>query len=107
LFPKLQTLALRNSNFADEIAKHLARSPLLDRIDHLDLSMGTLSDEGASALAASGKLGRLKSLNIEHHYVSDEVRAKLAAATPNLIADEAEVADSWDGKTHYYVSVSE
>jgi hypothetical protein len=107
LFPDLKVLALRNCNFADEIAERLAVSELLERIDHLDLSLGTLQDRGAEALIASGRLGHLKSLDIHHHYLSPEIRQRLAAATPNLIADEAETPDEWDGNKHYYVSVAE
>jgi hypothetical protein len=107
LFPELKTLALRNSDMAEDIASHLAVTELLERIEHLDLSLGTLRDRGAEALIASGRLGHLKSLNIEHHYLSPAVQAKLAAATPNLIADAPETPDDWDGEPHYYVSVAE
>lgn len=106
-FPGLKTLALRNCNFADEIAASLANSQLLERIEHLDLSLGTFRDAGAEALIASGKIAHLKSLDVHHHYMSDEIRLRLAAATPNLIADKAEEPDDWDGELHYYVSVSE
>jgi hypothetical protein len=107
LFPNLKTLALRNCDFADEIAERLTRSPLLDRIEELDLSMGTLQDRGALALAGSGRLDHLKRLEITHHYVSADALKTLAAATPNLIADEALKPDTWDGELHYYVSVAE
>ena len=107
LFPNLKTLALRNCDFADEIAVRLAHSAILTRIEHLDLSMGTFRDPGAEALIASAKIGHLKSLDIQHHYVSPELCGRLAAATPNLIAGPAETADVWNGETHYYVSVAE
>lgn len=107
LFPKLKTLALRNSEFTTEIAVALASAPILERLEHLDLSMGTLRDEGAEALAASGRIAHLKSLDITHHYLSEEVQTRLAAATPNLIAGAAETPDEWDGELSYYVSVSE
>jgi hypothetical protein len=107
LFPALKTLALRNSEFTTEIAIALASAPILERIERLDLSMGTLRDEGAEALADSGRIGHLKSLDITHHYVGEAARAKLATATPNLIADEASTPDEWNGELSYYVSVSE
>jgi hypothetical protein len=107
LFPKLETLGLRNSEYSDEIAKALASSPLLDRIKTLDLSMGTLTDAGAKALAESGRLGKLEKLDISHHYVSPEGIAMLRRATPNLVADDAEEVDGWDGEKHYYVAVGE
>ncbi|RZF65101.1 hypothetical protein EWE75_06895 [Sphingomonas populi] len=107
LFPALETLALRNSEYSDAIATALAASPLLDRIKTLDLSMGTLTDEGARALATSGRLGGLETLDISHHYVSSEGLALLRGATPNLVADDLQEADEWDGKTQYYVAVGE
>jgi len=107
LFPNLKTLALRNCDFADEIAARLAQSAILPRIEHLDLSMGTFRDPGAEALIGSGGIAHLKSLDISHHYVSPELCGRLAAATPHLIAGPAEKADEWNGEAHYYVSVAE
>jgi hypothetical protein len=107
LFPGLQTLALRNSEYSDEIAKGLAVSPLLDRLRNLDLSMGTLTDAGARALADSGRLGKLERLDISHHYVSPSVLESLRGATPNLVADDPQEADEWDGEKHYYIAVGE
>ena len=107
LFPGLKTLALRNCEFADEIAARLANSAILKRIEHLDLSMGTFRDPGAEALIASNNIAHLKSLNVEHHFMSNDVRARLARATPNLIAGEPEEADAYDGEVYYFVAVSE
>ncbi|MGF7146750.1 hypothetical protein FHS96_000359 [Sphingomonas zeicaulis] len=107
LFPQLETLGLRNSEYSDALAEALATAPILDRINTLDLSMGTLSDDGARALIGSGKLGRLEKLDISFHYVSEPVLAELRAATPNLVADEPQKPDDWDGKPHFYIAVSE
>jgi hypothetical protein len=107
LFPELKMLALRNSEFTNEIAVALASAPILEHIEHLDLSLGTLRDEGAEALAESGRIGHLRSLNITHHFVSNEALKKLGAATPNLIAGAAEEPHEWRGELSYYVSVSE
>ncbi len=107
LFPKLQYLGLRNSEYTDDIARAIAGSPLLSRLKELDLSMGTLTDRGADALIASGQIGHLDRLDITHHYLSDEKVAALARSTPNLVAEQQEKPDQWDGQPHYYVSVSE
>jgi hypothetical protein len=107
LFPELKTLALRNSEFTTQIAVALASAPIVERIEHLDLSLGTLRDEGAETLAESGRIGHLKSLDITHHFVSNEALKKLRAATPNLIAGAAEEPHEWRGELSYYVSVSE
>jgi predicted DNA-binding WGR domain protein len=50
LFPKLKYLGLRNCQRADELAGVVVNSPLLQRIETLDLSLGVLTDEGARAL---------------------------------------------------------
>ena len=107
LFPNLKTLALRNSDLANELAKRIATSTILMRIEHLDLSFGTLTDEGAEALLQSGNVGHLKSLDIHHHYVSKSMCRKLAEATPKLIADDRLEPEEYDGETYYYVGVSE
>ena len=107
LFPKLEVLGLRDSEYADAIAEALVSSPLLDRLKTLDLSMGTLTDAGARALAESGRLGGLERLDISYHYVSPEVVELLRAATPNLIADDPQKAEDWRGEKQYYVAVGE
>ncbi len=107
LFPELKTLGLRNAEYSDVIAEALVASPLLERLEVLDLSLGTLTDRGARALAGSGKIGHLKRLDISHHFVGAEAVAALAAATSNLVADDPEAPDEWDGETHYFVAVSE
>ena len=107
LFPQLHTLGLCNSEYADALAEAVAASPLIDRIKVLDLSGGALTDKGAKALIASGKLGNLERLDITFHYVSPEVLQELAQHTPNLIADDPQEPDDWDGKPYYYISVSE
>lgn len=107
LFPQLHTLGLRNSTYSDAIAEALASAPILDRIQVLDLSMGTLTDRGARALIGSVKLGGLANLVISHHYVSPAVVDELRAATPHLVADEPQEAEEWDGKLQYYIAVGE
>ncbi len=107
LFPQLHTLGLCNSQYADALAEGITASALLDRIKVLDLSGGALTDKGARALIASGKLGHLERLDITFHYVSPEVVQELARHTPNLIADDMQKPEEWDGKAYYYISVSE
>ena len=73
LFPKLKVLALRNCEIADDIAKALAKAAILDRIETLDLSLGTLSETGLKVLLESGKIDHLKLLNISSSYFSDSM----------------------------------
>jgi hypothetical protein len=103
LFPKLKYLGLRDSEIADEIAQALAKAPILNRIETLDLSMGTLSDVGGEALLAAPGLKKLKYLDLHHHYLSNGVMKKLAGLSINVNIEEKEEGDEDDR----YVSVSE
>lgn len=75
--PNLKYLGLCNSDQADEIAVYMATAPVLQRIETLDLSMGTLGDEGALALIKSPNLKHLKSLNLDHNYCTPDVLKRL------------------------------
>ncbi len=47
-------------------------APILDRIEVLDLSLGTLTDESARSLASAPAIRRLRHLNLEHHYLTED-----------------------------------
>ncbi len=79
LFPELEYLGLQDCEYSDEIAKAIAKSPLLERLKGLDLSMGTLSDEGAQALLDAPAIRNLKYVNLRHHYLSPEMMKKCKA----------------------------
>jgi predicted DNA-binding WGR domain protein len=107
-FPKLRYLGLRNSQIADEIAALVATSPIINRIETLDLSMGVISDEGAQALLASPAIKKLKSLFVQHNFFTDKVRGKLydlgiECNASRMGADQ----DDADDPGSRYVSVSE
>ncbi len=78
LFPNLKYLGLRNSQIADQIAVVVVNSPLVQRLETLDLSLGTLSDEGGEALLHL-KDSQLKKLNLHYHYMSPEMVKRLRA----------------------------
>lgn len=108
LFPKLKTLALRNSAIADDIAAALSGAAILNQIEVLDLSLGTLSDPGIEALAANDGLRKLKKLDIHHHYGSADAVGKLNRLGIEIDASDARVGDDWgDGQLHRYIFVSE
>ncbi len=107
LFPRLATLALRDCEWADDLAVALADAPVLARIKALDLSLGNLGDRGALALAAAPVAAGLESIDIHHHYVSEEAVAKLNALGPRINAEEREEPDTWDDEEHRYIAVSE
>ena len=71
LFPKLKYLGLRNCSYADELAKIVANAPILERIETLDMSLGTMADEGATALYQSSRVRSLNHLDLHHHFMSD------------------------------------
>jgi hypothetical protein len=106
-FPKLEVLGLRNSERADEVAAAVARSPILERLRVLDLSMGNLGDEGGRALLASLGVRRLDRLDLHHHYLSDEVMARIAALGIEVDLSERCKADTHGGEEYRYVAVSE
>jgi hypothetical protein len=104
LFPKLKTLALRDCEYADDLAAALAQAPLLARIETLDLSLGNLSDKGAEALLASPHVAKLKKLDLHHHYIGDPAMERLKALGPEVELSDREKADE-DGDR--YIAVSE
>ncbi len=103
LFPKLKHLGLCDSEIADEIAQAVAQAPILDRIEVLDLSMGTLGDFGAEALLASPKVKQLKKLDLTHHYISDANQARLSQLPLEVVLDDAQDGDP----DERYVAVGE
>ena len=106
-FPNLRYLGLRNSCIADDIARAIVESPVLRRIDRLDLSLGALSDEGVDALAACADISRLQHLDIHHHFASPDAVERLRATGVPLNADDAQETDEYDGEVYTYVAVSE
>jgi len=103
LFPNLKYLGLRNCDYADDIAGVIVNSPLVKRIESLDLSLGTLSDTGAQALLSLPTDGSLKRLSLHHHFVGAEMVKKLKALPFTVDASGAqEDEDDWR-----FVSVGE
>lgn len=107
LFPKLSYLGLRNSVVANEIAELVANSPILDRIDVLDLSLGTMTDEGGNALLASEKIKSVKKLLLNHHFMSTEVTEKLSALPMDVDVSDVQVADTYGDEVYRYTAISE
>ncbi len=78
LFPNLKYLGLRNCQFADDIAAVIVNSPLVQRIETLDLSLGVLTDEGGRALLSLPTSGNLKHASLHYNYLSKEVSKSLS-----------------------------
>ena len=106
-FPNLRYLGLRDSEIADQIAGAVAQAPILERIEVLDLSLGTLGDDGAAALLASPTIRRLKKLDVHHHYCSDQMTARLAALGIDIDCSDQQKDEWFRGERSRYVAVSE
>lgn len=108
LFPKLRYLGLRNAQQANEFTEALASSPLLERIEVLDLSLGLLDDRGGNALLASPAAAKLKRLDLHHNFFSPAVAKKLRALGPDVDTGRGDAEEDEDGdETYRYVSVGE
>jgi hypothetical protein len=67
---------------------------ILDRIQTLDLSMGTLSDKGAEALMNNAKILQLEKLDVHHHFMTDAWMEKLRGLDIEVdVADQQEDED--------------
>jgi hypothetical protein len=77
---------------------------VLERLEVLDLSMGTLGDAGAAALLNSPAVRKLKKLDVHHHYCSDGMVKRLEALGIEVDASDPEGESGPDDR---YVQVSE
>ncbi|WP_158222619.1 STM4015 family protein [Rhodopirellula sp. MGV] len=77
LFPQLKYLGLRNCDFVDDIAAVIVNSPLIQRIETLDLSLGVLTDEGGRALLSLPTDGTLQHVNLHFNYMTNDVIKEL------------------------------
>lgn len=102
LYPNLKFLGLMNSMIANEIAAVAVNSPIVDRIQTLDLSLGNLDDEGARALLALASNSNLLRLDISHHYASEEAVATLVRTLKcEVVAeDRQDPEDDWRPIVH-------
>lgn len=102
LFPKLCYLGLTNSEIANDIAAVAVNSPIAERVETIDLSLGNLDSEGVESLKELGGNRNLKTLIISHHYASPEQVASLTAALPfKVIAeDPQDPDDEWRPIVH-------
>ena len=96
LYPNLTYLGLRDSHIADDVATAVSLAPILEKLEILDLSLGTLSDIGASALLKSEGVRGLKKLDLHHHFISDAMVAQLKALPIEVdLTDAQDDEDDW------------
>lgn len=85
-FPNLKYLGLRDAEYTDEIALELVKSPLLNNLIELDLSLGTLGKEGGEALANCPAVNELDTLNVSKNFL-----ARNCYFAPKLLTLDCEV----------------
>ncbi|MEQ8791332.1 MAG: STM4015 family protein [Pirellulaceae bacterium] len=105
LFPKLKYLGLRNCEYADDIAAVVVNSPIVHRIETLDLSLGVLTDDGARALLSLPEDGELKKVSIHYNYATKGVLKQLKAR--KLTIDTSKPSDMEDDDEWRFVAVGE
>ena len=103
---KLEYLGLKNSMFADEIAKHIGGAKVIKTLKTLDLSLGTMSDEGAFALAAAkDRLAHLEVLDLTRNYLTKDGIKAVKGICPKVITADQE--DDGGDPEDRYVRISE
>tara|TARA_R110002020_G_scaffold161186_4_gene346078 strand:- start:73 stop:1251 length:1179 start_codon:yes stop_codon:yes gene_type:complete len=105
LFPNLKYLGLRNCEFVNDIAAVIVNSPLVQRIESLDLSLGVLTDEGGRALASLPTNGKLKHVSLHYNYLTNEV-IKLLGKLPFKV-DMSKPSHMDDDEEWRFVAVGE
>lgn len=105
-FPNLRYLGLRNSDIVDSLAHPLVDSPVVQRLETLDLSLGTLSDEGGFALLAL-KSPSLKRLNLHHNFLRPEMARKLQELPFRVDTSNPRAMQSYDDYNYRFVAVGE
>jgi hypothetical protein len=96
LFPKLKYLGLRNCQHADDVAAVVVNSPLIQRIETLDLSLGVLTDDGARALLKLPASPTLKKLNLHYNFIGADLIRQLKALPLTVDASKPSSMDSED-----------
>lgn len=86
-FPELKYLGLRSSNYSDDIAEAIVRSPLLERLVVLDLSMGTLTNKGAEILLNCPAIERLHTLNVARNLLPLGIVEQLSQLKCRVVAE--------------------
>lgn len=103
--PRLEYLGLKNSEFADDIAKALNGAKILKGLKTLDLSLGTMTDAGAAALAAAKEsLKHLDCLDLTRNYLTNAGKKLVKGLCKKVIVDRQEEAEDEDDR---YTAIGE
>lgn len=106
---KLRYLGLKNSMFANEIARLVGHAKVIAQLDTLDLSCGAMTDEGAKYLAESAAgLAHLKTLDLRRNFLTAAGIALVEKLCPNVLVDGQEKPyERSNGELRYFVSIAE
>ena len=101
-------LGLGGSEIQDEIVEKVVESKNLYNIKTLDLSNGTLTDKGGQMILDNISMFKgLDKLDLTYHYLSEEMMQNLRNTGINVILDEANEPDEYDGEVYYYPMLTE
>ena len=104
----LTYLGLGDSEIQDEIVEKVVESKNLYNIKTLDLSNGTLTDKGGKMILDNISMFKgLDKLDLTYHYLSEEMMQNLRNTGINVILDEANEPDEYDGEVYYYPMLTE
>lgn len=104
-FPALKHLGLMNSELTNDLVAELARAPILEQLETLDLSLGVMTDTGAQPLLdASDRFAHLREIRLDENFLSDDIIEALSRLEPMVTAaNQKPPVDEEDR----YVTVSE
>lgn len=105
-FPNLVYLGLRNSRFTHEMIDDLLRSPLLGRLQVLDISLGTLDDASATKLMDCPAIRDLGILNVAESYLSGAMIDELQTLGIQVVTHGQRTEEDY-GEGDRYCAISE
>ena len=105
----LRYLGVKNSMFANDIARVIGQAKVIRTLETLDLSLGTMTDEGAKLLAESAaKLAHLKTLDLRRNFLTPAGIDLVKDLCPTVLTDRQEKPyERSNGELRYFVSVAE
>lgn len=107
--PKLERLAIKNSEWEVELIDAIASSAILPRLKVVDLSMGILCADATQALIGrASKFKHLERLVLDDNFLLEEHQAALKAALPNVeLGQQRELEGDIGDPYSRYVSAGE
>ncbi len=110
--PKLEYLGLKNSEFADDLARVVggkSAQKLVKQLKVLDLSLGIMTDAGAEALiAAKDQLAHLEKLDLTRNFLTKKgIKALKDAFGAKVVTVEQEEGDEDGDEVYRYVAITE